>query len=82
MSVALPLLALAAKVLEQLGERGIVGDDVERQAEVGDRRADDVVVADVPGGHDDPALGRLVADALERRRVERLHERDDLVLAA
>ncbi len=32
------------------------------------------------GGHDDPARGRLVADALERRRVERLHERDDLVL--
>ena len=55
-----PLLALCAQVLEQLGKGRVVGDDVQWQAHVGDRSPDDVVVADMSRRDD------------ERHRVSRL----------
>ena len=78
MSVACHCSRCAAQVLEQLGKGRVVGDDVQRQTHVGDRRPDDVVVADVAGG-DDEAAGRLVPEPLDLDRVERLHQPDDLL---
>ena len=66
-----PALALAAQELEQLGERGVVGDHADREARAGDGRRDGLVVADVPDREDDaPPRGRRppVADDLARRR--------------
>ena len=78
------LLALAAEVVEQLGERGVVGDDADRHAEPGDARADGLVAPHV--GHDEdqrPArvatgLAIAVPDAVYGLRVE-VDEPGDLV---
>jgi len=74
-----PLLALALEQLEQFWERGIVGDDAERQAEVGDRRPDHVVVAHVGGGQYESALRRSGQDPARLAAIDRIDELHDLV---
>ena len=55
MIVDAPLLALPAQQLEQFRERGVVGDDADRHAVVGDRGRDGFVAAHVPDREDDAA---------------------------
>jgi hypothetical protein len=64
-----PLGTLPAEVLEQLRERGVVGDHADRQPAPGDVRGDRLVAAEVADGQDQPAAGRAVVDPTELRFV-------------
>ena len=71
MTVAPHCSRSAAQVLEQLGERRVVGDDADRQAVPGDGRHDRVVAADVADACRSARRGDSARDprAARRRRV-------------